>query len=146
MSAIICTNCGLENIAARKTCKRCQTTLDPANQVATIPHVHTTPSAIYAAPSASAPVSSLPMSASGYEYLVVPFVGSLKGGLFSLENASAVSLHLQTVINHYVGQGWDYYSTEKINVLVTAGCLASLFGQRDSFITFDQIIFRRQRP
>jgi hypothetical protein len=136
MSAVTCTNCGLENIADRRTCKHCQTALEPAH--------HLTPATAYTAPHATAPQSSLPVAASGYEYLVVPFVGNLKSGLFNLQNAGAVTLHLQSVINHYVAQGWDYYSTEKINILVTAGCLASLFGQRDSFITFDQIIFRRQ--
>lgn len=141
----ICANCGLENVAGRKTCKHCRTILDPADQVTTLHPEPTNQFAMYTAQSASAPVTSLPVSASGYEYLVVPFVVNRKGGLFSLETASAVTVQLQSVINNYVEQGWDYYSTEKINILATPGCLASLFGQRDVFITFDQIIFRRHR-
>ncbi|MCA9921453.1 MAG: hypothetical protein KC421_03725 [Anaerolineales bacterium] len=80
-----------------------------------------------------------------YEYKVVPFVGNLKSGVFTVENAGKVSEQLQTVIDQNTGGGWDFYRVDKINILIKPGCLASLFGASADFITFDQIIFRKAR-
>jgi hypothetical protein len=81
-----------------------------------------------------------------YEYLAVPFVGQLKQGVFSVENAKKVTEQLQGVINHYVQQGYEFYRIDKVGVQVTPGCMASLFGASVSSITFDQVIFRRPTP
>jgi len=78
-----------------------------------------------------------------YEYRVVPFVGHLKQGMFNVENAQQVSEQLQAVINQYTTEDWEFYRVDKIDVQITPGCLASLFGARVSFITFDQVVFRR---
>lgn len=80
-----------------------------------------------------------------FEYRVVPFVGNLRSGVFSVENATNVTSQLQEVINKNTGQGWEFYSMEKVDVQITPGCLAGLLGARVSFITFDQVIFRRPR-
>jgi hypothetical protein len=77
-----------------------------------------------------------------YEYLVVPFMGQLKGGFINVENARKVSDQLQAVINQYTQNGWEYYSIDKVDIQITPGCLAALFGAKVSFITFDQVIFR----
>lgn len=42
---------------------------------------------------------------SALEYLVVPFVGQLKSGVFSIKNAQNVTAQLQAVINQYGQQG-----------------------------------------
>lgn len=78
-----------------------------------------------------------------YEYRVIPFVGHLKSGFFTVENAQKVSEQLQGVINQHTQGGWEFYRIDKIDIQITPGCLASLFGARVSFITFDQVIFRR---
>jgi hypothetical protein len=78
-----------------------------------------------------------------YEYRVMPFVGNLKSGVFTVENAQKVSEQLQAVINQHVQAGWEFYRIDKVDIQITPGCLASLFGARVSFITFDQVIFRR---
>lgn len=80
-----------------------------------------------------------------YEYKVVPFVGKLKSGVFTVENAGNVSSQLQAVIDSNVGGGWEFYSVEKVNIQIKPGCLGSLFGSNVEFITFDQVIFRRAR-
>jgi hypothetical protein len=82
--------------------------------------------------------------AAEYEYQVVPFVGELKRGVLNIENARKVSDQLQAVIATYTRQGWEFYRIDKVDVQVTPGCLASLLGARVSFITFDQVIFRRR--
>jgi hypothetical protein len=78
-----------------------------------------------------------------YEYHVVPFVGQLKRGVFSQENAQKVSQQLQSLISQYAQQGWEFYRVDKIGIVVKPGCMASLFGATADYINFDQVIFRR---
>jgi hypothetical protein len=79
-----------------------------------------------------------------YRYHVVPFMGVIKGGMFSTENAQTVSSQLQSLIDHYARQGWEFHSLAKADVLVKPGCLGSLLGHSAAFLTFDQVIFRQQ--
>gem|GEM_PF-2224928 len=80
------------------------------------------------------------------DYIVVPFMGKIKSGFFSSENAETVSRQLQSLINQYSQQGWEFHNIAKVDIEVTPGCLASLFGAKTSYITFDQVVFRRSRP
>jgi hypothetical protein len=86
------------------------------------------------------------MQALDGDYLVIPFIGRIKGGFFSSQNAETVSRQLQSLINWHSQQGWEFHSIAKVDIEVTPGCLASLFGAHTSHITFDQVIFRRARP
>jgi hypothetical protein len=78
------------------------------------------------------------------EYLVLPFIGRIRRGIFSSENAKDVSNQLQTVINQQASHGWYFHSLEKVDIEVSPGCLASLFGAKSAVITFDQLVFRRK--
>jgi hypothetical protein len=78
------------------------------------------------------------------DYLVVPFVGRINTGFLSTQNAGTVSRQLQTLINRHAQQGWEFHSITKVSVEVAPGCLA-LFGATTSYVTFDQVIFRRAR-
>lgn len=78
-----------------------------------------------------------------YRYHVVPFIGVARVGLFSKENAQTISSQLESVINHYSEQGWEFYSLEKVNIQVKPGCLGTLLGFQVTFVTFDQIVFRQ---
>lgn len=78
-----------------------------------------------------------------YEYRVVPFIGRLKRGVFSTENARTVSQQLQDVISEGSQQQWEFYRTDKIGIHVKPGCLASLLGAKDAFLEFDQVVFRK---
>jgi hypothetical protein len=80
------------------------------------------------------------------DYLVIPFIGKIKSGFLTSENAETVSKQLQSLINQYSRQGWEFRNIAKVDIVVTPGCLASLFGAKTSYITFDQVIFRRARP
>jgi hypothetical protein len=77
---------------------------------------------------------------SNYSYKVVPFLGKVKSG----QGASVVSNQLQNVIDQYSNEGWEFYSLSSTNIEVAPGCLAALFGAKASYVTFDQIIFRKQ--
>lgn len=78
-----------------------------------------------------------------YEYMVVPFVGRLKSGLFSVQDAGDVSKQLAAVINQHASQGWEFHTLNDVDIEVKPGCLAGLFGAKTAFMPFDQVIFRR---
>jgi hypothetical protein len=78
-----------------------------------------------------------------YSYKVVPIFGVLKSGDFSKDNAQAVSVQLQKIIDENTKDGWEFYSIEKIGILTKPGCLASFGGTKNAFNYYDQIIFRK---
>jgi len=78
-----------------------------------------------------------------YEYKVVPFVGTLKKGLFSTEGVEAVSKQMQTILNNETIQGWEFYAMNDVDVAVEPGCLPGLFGAKKKFFPMDQLVFRR---
>lgn len=75
---------------------------------------------------------------------MLPFIGRIKRGIFSSENAKDVSNQLQAVINQQASHGWHFHGLQKVDIEVSPGCLASLFGAKSSVITFDQLVFRRK--
>lgn len=77
-----------------------------------------------------------------YRYTVYPFVGRIKTGFFSTDNAATVSEQLKAVINDHAKEGWEFVSVEKIDIEVKPGCVGSLLGQHASYLSFDQVIFR----
>jgi uncharacterized OB-fold protein len=79
-----------------------------------------------------------------YEYLVVPFAGTVQTGMFSTEGAHTVSAQLQSILDEYAQQSWEYCSLAKVNIEVQPGCLGQLLGQSASYVTSDQLVFRRQ--
>ena len=74
-----------------------------------------------------------------YEYRVVPFIGRIKGK----QAAAEVSRQLQSVIEENTGQGWEFCQIADVNIEIAPGCLGSLFGGKESYARFDQVIFRR---
>jgi len=78
-----------------------------------------------------------------YSYLVVPFIGVVRGGVFSKENAQTVTSQLQSVIDGQIRQGWEFYSIEKVGIEIQPGCLGGLLGVKATYLNFDQIVFRR---
>jgi hypothetical protein len=78
-----------------------------------------------------------------YEYKVISFIGKLKSGLFSVQDAGDVSKQLQAAINEQASQGWEFVTVNDVNIEVKPGCLAGLFGAKTAFIPFDQVVFRK---
>ncbi len=74
-----------------------------------------------------------------YDYKVVPFMGKLK----SKQSASEVSTQLESAINSTSNEGWEFYQMGDVNIEVSPGCIAGLFGAKESYGKFDQLIFRR---
>jgi hypothetical protein len=78
-----------------------------------------------------------------YEYKVISFIGKLRSGLFSVQDAGDVSKQLQAAINEQASQGWEFVTVNDVNIEVKPGCLAGLFGAKTAFIPFDQVVFRK---
>lgn len=74
-----------------------------------------------------------------YTYKVVPFIGKIK----SNQTAADVSAQMQDLINSFAAQDWEYVSMENVNIQVQPGCLPGLLGAKESYIRFDQIVFRK---
>jgi hypothetical protein len=79
------------------------------------------------------------------EYRVVPFIGHIRGGYFSQENATTVANELEKLINEGSRNGWEFYRIDPVQIQVNPGCLGGLMGQKEAYIRFDQLIFRRQK-
>jgi hypothetical protein len=75
--------------------------------------------------------------------MVVPFIGRLKSGLFTVQDAGEVSKQLGALINQHASQGWEFTALNDVNIEIRPGCLASLFGRKVEFLPFDQVVFRR---
>lgn len=143
--SVICNNCGYENVQHRTNCKKCRV---PLGEVAAVPEPLRVPLGEVAAVPEPLRIDlekAPQVTPSDFEYLVIPFVGQIRSGVFSIENAGTASKQLQKVIDDYSQRGWDFHSVNDINIQINPGCLASLLGARVSFITFDQVIFRRKR-
>jgi hypothetical protein len=74
-----------------------------------------------------------------FQYKVVPFMGHVRGS----QTAAEISKQLAVVINNEAQQGWEFCQAGDVNIEVSPGCLAALFGQKASYARFDQLVFRR---
>ncbi len=80
-----------------------------------------------------------------FEYRVIPFIGNIRGGMFSQENATTVANQLEKLINEGARNGYELYRIDPVQIQVNPGCLGGLLGQKEAYIRFDQVIFRRQK-
>lgn len=72
-------------------------------------------------------------------YKVAPFIGKMK----SSQSAAEVSGQLESLINSHASQGWALDQIQSVNIEVKPGCLAGLFGAKEVYVKFDQVVFRK---
>jgi len=72
-------------------------------------------------------------------YKVVPFIGKIKGA----GSAEDVAVQLNSVISKYEGAGWEFVQLGQTTIEVSPGCIAGLLGQKVSYDSFDQLIFKK---
>jgi hypothetical protein len=75
-----------------------------------------------------------------YQYKIVPFIGKIKSG----QGADIAAQQLESLISMYVNEGWEFVQLGDVNIEIQPGCLAGLLGQKAAYVTFDQIIFRKE--
>ncbi len=51
--------------------------------------------------------------------------------------------YLETVVNKYAKQGWEFYRVDAIGVSVQPGCFDALFGKKAALNSYYVISFRR---
>lgn len=74
-----------------------------------------------------------------YKYRVVPFIGRLNEN----DNARKAAEQLTDEIQKNIYDGWEFYQLSDVNIQVKPGCLSALFGAKESYVRFDQLIFRK---
>ncbi len=80
-----------------------------------------------------------------FEYRVIPFIGTIRTGFFSQENAATVANQLEKLVNEGAQNNWEFYRIDPVQIHVSPGCLGGLMGQKEAYIRFDQLIFRRTK-
>lgn len=76
-----------------------------------------------------------------YQYKVVPFLGQMRAG----GDVGQVSAQLEGLINQHATSGWEFVNLDNVDIEVKPGCIAMLLGSKSSYMTFNQVIFRRSQ-
>lgn len=71
-------------------------------------------------------------------YKVLPFRGRVEE-----IDPNAVANQLDSLINSQSALGWDFYQINSVSIMVSPGCLASLFGSPSFPMSYDMAIFRK---
>jgi hypothetical protein len=139
-----CPKCGrsIDEAQYNVWCNKCREPL-PKDILALLPKVLARAAAYGASIRESQP--RLPSEEATDSYKVVPFIGQISTGFLSSDNANTVAQQMRAAIVQEAQAGWDFHSFAKVDVEVSPGCIASLFGARASSVTFDQLIFRRRQ-
>ena len=53
--------------------------------------------------------------------------------------------YLQTLVNEQVAEGWEFYRVDTVGVVTPAGCLASLFGAKETLKDYYVVTFRKAK-
>jgi len=87
-----------------------------------------------------------------YQMVQIPSAIEVHSGR---EQGNEAASYLQSLVNQYSAQGWNFYRVEEIGILSRAGCLASLladipviggiFGRKDSMRPVYVVVFRRPK-
>lgn len=78
----------------------------------------------------------------GYVYKMVQIPPSIK--LQGEQQGNEAADYLQSVVNRYAKEGWEFYRVDSIGVQVNPGCLAALLGHQTSYKNYFVVTFRRQ--
>lgn len=79
-----------------------------------------------------------------YEYKMVQIPPNIEVEAKKHKGNEAAA-YMETVVNDYAAEGWEFYRVDSIGVNVKPGCIAGLFGQKDAFATYYVISFRKQK-
>ncbi len=77
-----------------------------------------------------------------YEYRMIQIPPSISVPAKEWRGQEA-AFYLQSIANEQTAQGWEFYRVDRVGVVVQPGCLAALFGARQSLIEYFVVTFRR---
>lgn len=84
------------------------------------------------------------MMAVTYEYKMVQIPPSIQVQAKEARGNEA-AFYLEQIANQYSAQGWEFYRVDTVGVLTSPGCLASLLGQKASYLDYFVVTMRRPR-
>jgi hypothetical protein len=56
------------------------------------------------------------------------------------------AIYLQGVADEQAQQGWEFYRIDTFGVVTQPGCLAALFGAKETYINYYVATFRKELP
>jgi hypothetical protein len=74
-----------------------------------------------------------------YTYQVLPFRGNVKEF-----DPNAVAVQLNDLINSQAAKGWIFHEINSVHIMVSPGCLATLFGAKHFPVSYDMAIFKKE--
>lgn len=79
---------------------------------------------------------------SAYQYKMVQVAPNIQ--IFGKRcQGNEAAIYLEEVVSQHTTDGWEFYRVDTIGVKEKPGCLAALFGRKESTSTFYVISFRR---
>jgi hypothetical protein len=77
----------------------------------------------------------------GFEYLITYFEAQFT----SSATATAVADQFTSFVQHWAGQGYEFYRCDEVPFRIAPGCLAGLFGAKEAFGQCTVVSFRRKQ-
>lgn len=62
------------------------------------------------------------------------------------QRGNEAAYYLQSVANEQAREGWEFYRVDTIGVVTQPGCLASLFGAKQTLSEYFVVTFRMEKP
>jgi hypothetical protein len=112
--------------------------------VHTITQIASSPTKATQAEGETADESSRVVWAGEFDYKMVqapPVIEAASKGATGQEAAA----YLESVVNRYASQGWEFYRVDQIGVMRRPGCLGALLGMGEQATLYYVITFRRRR-
>jgi hypothetical protein len=79
-----------------------------------------------------------------YEYKMVQIPPNIAVDMKKHKGNEAAA-YLESVVNKYAQQGWEFYRVDSIGVALQAGCFGSLRGQKEDNNQYYVITFRKEK-
>ena len=79
----------------------------------------------------------------GYEYKMVQLARDISVAA-GKEKGNEAAIYLQSIVDEQSKQGWEFYRVDTIGVVSKPGCLGSLFGVKETGISYYVATFRKQ--
>ncbi|MFH0909542.1 MAG: hypothetical protein V1929_12350 [bacterium] len=60
-----------------------------------------------------------------------------------IEDMDKAVVQFSDLINQQCKDGWDFFALEEVSVTRRPGCLASLFGAKETTIAYNMLVFKK---
>ena len=78
-----------------------------------------------------------------YEYKMVQIPPNVQVG--KSEKGNEAAAYLETIANKHAAQGWEFNRVDEIGVVTKPGCLAGMFGAKQSMTIYYVMTFRKEK-